>query len=209
MKEYHKIDSLFKRDMESPKKPLLVGHYTREEFSYLALNCWEFTEKVDGTNIRVMLGEDGVSFGGKTDNAAIPAPLVKRLQERFLPQAERLAETFPQGVCLYGEGYGPKIQNGGNYRKDQDFVLFDIRVGVWWLNRESMLAIANTLGLDVVPVVGIGDLRDAVALVSAGFTSQWGPFPAEGIVCRPSVELKARNGDRIITKLKHRDFSAV
>jgi hypothetical protein len=39
-----------------------------------------------------------------------------------------------------------------------------------------------------------------------GFSSTWGDFNAEGIVARPICELKSRNGERIITKLKHRDF---
>lgn len=33
------------------------------------------------------------------------------------------AEVFGCDACLYGEGYGAKIQKGGgNYRADQDFV---------------------------------------------------------------------------------------
>jgi len=32
---------------------------------------------------------------------------------------------------------------------------------------------------------------------------------AEGLVARPSVELRDRDGSRIITKIKHKDFSAV
>ena len=34
----------------------------------------------------------------------------------------------------------------------------------------------------------------------------FGGFLAEGMVIRPIVELKSRNGHRIITKLKHKDF---
>lgn len=39
-----------------------------------------------------------------------------------------------------------------------------------------------------------------------GFKSTWGDFQAEGIVARPSVELKNRAGERIITKIKCKDF---
>ena len=45
-----------------------------------------------------------------------------------------------------------------------------------------------------------------VDFVRHGFPSQWGDFTAEGVVARPKVELKTRNGARIITKLKHIDF---
>ena len=44
--------------------------------------------------------------------------------------------------------------------------------------------------------------------VKKGFISKWGDFQAEGIVARPQVELKARNGKRVITKIKNKDFTA-
>lgn len=208
MKEYHKIDTVFKRDIATKFKTLLMGDYSQEAFGYLANNEWVFTEKVDGTNIRVMIGADRkITFGGKTDNASIPAFLVSRLEVRFFPQIDRLAEIFPEGGCLYGEGYGPKIQKGGgNYRADADFVLFDVKVGDWWLQRDGIEDVAGKLALDVVPIIGRGTLADMIMMAQLGFKSTWGDFEAEGIVARPTVELKSRNGARIITKIKHKDF---
>lgn len=215
MPEYHKINTVFKRDPNNKNKTLLIGEYSEPEFAYLAANEWVFTEKVDGTNIRVMLGPsvEGAFnvpvFGGKTDNATLPAELVRRLQERFstTPARMLLREMFPDGGCLYGEGYGAKIQKGGgNYRADQDFVLFDVLVGSWWLERPNIEDVATKLGLDIVPIIGRGTLADMVEKTKAGFDSIWGPFKAEGIVARPAVELKTRAGHRIITKIKTRDF---
>jgi hypothetical protein len=138
--EYHKIQSIYKRDMTSKRKTLIEGEWTLPEFEYLAGNVWTFTEKVDGTNIRVIFKDGGITFGGRTEDAQIPAQLVARLNERFLPLAAKLAEVFPDGAAvMYGEGYGAKIQKGGgNYRADQDFVLFDVRVGQWWLQRAGL-----------------------------------------------------------------------
>ena len=110
MKEYHKIQTVFKRDPDTKFKTLIEGEYSLPAFGYLANNEWVFTEKVDGTNIRVML-TDKMAFGGKTDNAQLPAKLVERLYERFTE--EGLRQQFPDGVCLYGEGYGARIQKGG------------------------------------------------------------------------------------------------
>ena len=370
MSEYHKIQSIFKRDMTSKRKTLIEGDWTLPEFEYLAGNAWTFTEKVDGTNIRVVFKDSGVTFGGRTDDAQIPAKLVERLNERFLPLAAKLGEVFPDGAAvLYGEGYGAKIQKGGgNYRADQDFVLFDVlvfnavydtikscpehhallnatltdlislrgsvnpaitetlrkriqsgqqtssegrrstskpievqrhgrqqredatlkqssdsllsntnksfqtrtacapfaaaaatesvaeetpsrsaltiamqpdrseacsvqsvtpqftkpseichgstqqgctcKINKWWLQRADVGDVAQKLGLDMVPVIGEGTLHDAVAWAKRGIRSTWGDFEAEGIVARPKTELMTRAGQRLVAKIKCRDFAA-
>lgn len=211
--EYHKIQSVFKRDMSNKHKTLLEGQWTLPEFEFLQHNTWTFTEKVDGTNIRIeiqpgAMGAKNFHFNGRTDNAQIPAVLVKRLYERCDPLNEKLIEMFPEGnTVLYGEGYGAKIQKGGgNYRVDQDFVLFDVRVGPWWLQRADVEDVAGKLGMDVVPIIGEGTLHDAIARCRQGFHSRWGSFDAEGIVARPKTELVTRSGHRLITKIKLQDF---
>ena len=208
MKTYHKIQTVFKRDPETKFKTLLENDYSLPEFEYLKNNEWIFTEKVDGTNIRIMFQDGKITFGGKTDQAQIPNQLINKLNEKILPQLNKFIEIFNNTeVCLYGEGYGAKIQKGGgNYRTDQDFVLFDIKIGHWWLKREDVEDIANKLNLDIVPIIGSGSLEEMVEYVKTGFNSKWGNFKAEGIVARPKNELLARNGRRIITKLKHKDF---
>ena len=209
MSEYHKIQTVFKRDPETKYKTLLEGDYSLPEFEYLANNKWVFTEKVDGTNIRVYFRDGKVTFGGRTDRAQIPATLVERLNERFLSQVDQFRKVFNDAdVCLYGEGYGAKIQKGGgNYRPDQDFVLFDVMVGGLWLQRTDVEDVAAKMGLDVVPVVGVGTLPEMVEQAKAGIKSTWGDFQAEGYVARPATELKNRNGHRLITKIKCRDFA--
>jgi hypothetical protein len=211
MLPYPKIDTVYKRDPETRHKTLIIGDWSDDTFGYLANNRWAFTEKVDGTNIRVLIANKNVSpritFGGKTDNASIPATLITKLEATFFPLADKLMEIFPEGACLYGEGYGAKIQKGGgNYRQDQDFVLFDVLVGDWWLQRDAVLDIGTKLNIGVAPLIGYGTLHDMIEWTKNGFTSTWGNFKAEGIVARPEVELKTRSGHRIITKIKHKDF---
>ena len=127
---------------------------------------------MDGTNIRVIFKDGAVAFGGRTEDAEIPLPLLGRLNERFLPLATRLGEVFTDGAAvLYGEGYGAKIQKGGgNYRADQDFVLFDVRVGPWWLQRADVEDVAQKLGLDVGRFPGRGDRCEA----EGGTEHAWG-----------------------------------
>jgi hypothetical protein len=209
MSEYHKIQTIFKRDMSSPKKTLIDGEWTNPEFEYLAGNLWDFTEKVDGTNIRIILKDGSITFGGRTDSAQLPSPLIARLNDRFLTIAARnkMADVFSSGAVLYGEGYGAKIQkNGSQYRADQDFILFDVLVGNFWLRRDDVKDVAANIGLDVVPSIGEGTLHDAVRLAKEGIPSTFGDFESEGIVARPKTELRTRSGSRIIAKIKCRDF---
>lgn len=244
MEKYHKIQTLFKRDLDGSrtgkKGKMIRGEWTTPELEYLADNQWEFTEKVDGTNIRVHIRriEDTlfVEYGGRTDNAVLPKPLAERLRELF-PESSpsRRSESNRDAliglwmrehdltdVLLFGEGYGPKIQNGGNYRDDHSFVLFDVKIGDWWLLRKDVDDIASKLGVDSVPTIGHGTLHDAIDIVSSGITfeksgavkrwgsgtldSAWGSFAAEGIVARPVVPMFDRKGQRIITKVKSVDF---
>jgi len=209
MKQYPKIQTIFKRDM-SNKGKIMLDTFSSPEIGYLANNTWGFTEKVDGTNIRVMWKRgESRKFGGRTDNAQIPATLIERLEELFsLEKLDAAIISTVDALTLYGEGYGSGIQKGGGkYKPDGvDFVLFDVLVDEWWLKRNDVENVADSLGIDTVPTIGFGTLMTAVEIVKAGISSWWGDFPAEGLVLRPTVELKNRAGHRIITKIKHKDF---
>lgn len=247
MQEYDKINTIYKRDPKTKK--LLVGDWSTPEFEYLQNNRWEFTEKVDGTNIRVHFSryEDSidVTYGGRTDKAQIPPPLQFALHMMFgrashpgnRGKVDRLNDIGHMMVdhdinemTFYGEGYGPKIQSGEKYADAPKFVLFDVKVGPYWLESDNVYTLATTLDIPLVPVIGYGTLSDAIALVTCEqrgrrvvqwnaedevyekmtipekFTSTWGDFEAEGIVARPEVQMFDRKGNRIITKIKVRDF---
>ena len=209
MNEYHKILTVYTRDPETRYKYLIDGQFAKPEFEYLAGNNWVWTEKIDGTNIRVMWDGENVRFGGKSDKAQIPATLISELQNMFC--ADLLTQEYPDTpMCLYGEGYGAKIQKGGgDYIPDgQSFILFDIRIGDVWLERSNVEDIAGKLGIKTVPQVGYGSLNDAIELVRYGAMSDIAKVEriAEGIVARPASELLDRLGHRIITKIKYKDF---
>lgn len=208
MTKYHKIQTVFKRDPSTNHRTLIHGNFSLDEFSYLAPNNWEFTEKVDGTNIRLIWDGSSVEMRGKTDNAQLPNSLVLWLEENREKIEQGLVETFRacQDVVIYGEGYGPNIHGGGKYRPDASFVAFDILVEGIWLRQASVVDICQSLGIDTVPVIGYGTLYDMVEKAKTGFNSRWGNFLAEGIVARPIEQLFTRDGKRIITKVKCKDF---
>lgn len=196
-------------------RKFIIGEWSTPELKYLQDNQWMFTEKVDGTNIRIMYNGKECVFAGRSDNAQLPYNLVQKLDEYFKTeeQREKLSKIFPEeeglSVVLYGEGYGAKIQKGGgNYIPDGvDFVLFDVWINGIWLETGNVEDIAIKLGIDMVPLLEMGTLNEAIEMVKKGFKSKWGDFTAEGIVARPITGLLTRKGERIITKVKYKDFN--
>lgn len=204
--KYHKIQSLYKRDPDNKFKTFLDGQWAEPAFGYLKDVDWVWTEKVDGTNVRVIWDGERVTFGGRTDNAQMPAVLLGHLSAAFT--AELMAQHFgPTPAVLFGEGFGGKIQKGGaTYGQEQRFVLFDVWCDMW-LERANVVDVAaGQLLCPLVPEVGVGTLAEAVEYVKTAPKSKWGDFVAEGIVLRPKVELRTRRGHRVITKLKVKDF---
>ena len=208
MREYHKIETLFERDITGSKK-LIEGKFRSEAVEFLANNKWVFTEKIDGTNIRVYWNGHKVTFGGRTDRRQIPAHLVNKLNDLFAtPEVEELFEQKfgEKEVYLFGEGYGLKIQNGGLYRSDVSFILFDVMIGENYQPRKTVEEIAECFGIDAVPIVLKGTIQEGIDFVKTHPASTIGTAKMEGIVGRPEVELKDRTGKRVIVKIKAKDF---
>ncbi len=232
MKTYHKIENVWSR---SPDSNLLIPESWRTEaFSYLCDLDWEATEKVDGTNVRICYHDKGLDahysgdacaeqcwWTGKTDRAQLPGRLRLALEALFPEQTkhEQFRSAFyrsdpanagdPLEVCLYGEGYGPGIQKAGTlYGPEVRVVIFDVWVNGIWLQRADAVDVCNRLGLAYVPIIALAPLPELIDIVREGFDSFFSNcLKAEGVVARPLIELKDRRGNRIITKIKTRDFS--
>ena len=95
MKYYHKIETVFNRDVDGTKN-LVVGDWRDETVKFLSDCEWIFTEKVDGTNTVVYWDGHTVSFGGRTEKTQIPNELLEVLKATFgTNEAEELFEqTF-------------------------------------------------------------------------------------------------------------------
>lgn len=212
MKEYIKIETVFERDMDGSKK-LIEGKFREEAVEFTRNLLWEWTEKIDGTNIGVVWDGHSVSLQGRTERAQITASLVNRLNELF--GGETNEELFEQKfgetkVILFGEGFGNKIQKvGSQYIPDSvDFILFDVYLPDQdlWLKRDAVEDIAKAFGIRVVPIIFRGTIDDAVRFVKSKPMSTIGTAPMEGVVGRPHVELRDRMGKRLIVKVKTKDF---
>lgn len=206
--EYHKINTLFERD----RATFIVDPSKLKSSVLGTISEWDVTEKIDGTNIRVMLSEDGeVSFGGRTNAAQIPGDLVQHLMRTFQQDRMKAAmwvDGAPTKAVLYGEGYGPGIQKGGSlYRDTKGFILFDVLVGdKWWLDKAAVDDVAGKLGIEVVPYLGRMKLDQIVEHVRNPFASKIGTAISEGVVARPIETLFDKRGERVVIKLKTKDF---
>ena len=208
MKGYNKIETVYERDVNGTKK-LIEGKYRNEAVEFLANNKWAFTEKIDGTNIRIHWDGHRITFGGRTERAQIPSHLVNKLSEMFLNvETEELFEQKfgEKEVILFGEGYGVKIQNGGAYRSDVGFILFDVMIGNNYQSRESVEDIAKCFNLEIVPIIMYGTIQEAIDFVKTKPNSTIGIAKMEGLVGRPIIEMRDRCGNRIIVKIKVCDF---
>jgi hypothetical protein len=222
MRPYPSIPNVFQRNAETFK--LKLGEWSSPALAFAANGLWEATEKVDGMNVRVVFTGESTPpcVFGRTDKAHLTPAIVAAVQKQF--NVYRLLDKFPNAsyeapVVFYGEAYGGNINNGKQYRDDYGFILFDIVAKDRWLFRQSSVrAIANELGLSVVPVVMRGTLPQIVQYVTT--TVQQGRFNSvvagimgrfdtqmEGVVCRPTgCDLFDQRGERLICKIKARDF---
>lgn len=210
MTEYTKIETVFERDMNGAKK-LIEGKFRNETVEYLKDNQWICTEKIDGTNIGIVWDSHKVSYQGRTERAQIPAHLMNKLIELFggTVNEELFEQKFGEmQVILFGEGYGAKIQNGGNYRSDVSFILFDVYFPEQnlWLKRDAIEDIAQTFGIDAVPIIKECTIDEAVQFVKSKPKSTIGTANMEGLVCKPKVDMLDRMGRRLIVKIKVCDF---
>jgi hypothetical protein len=226
MQPYSKIDTIFERndkfrvDTTKLRRPV-----------YSCISTWVVSEKVDGMNARILFQRDFSGNGpdmlydvrGKTNNASIPPQLLAHCKElatnALYSVSAIMSEHNLDYLTLYGEGYGAKIQSGSRYRTDQGFILFDVGVGtrsdvgpdsMTYLSDEQVTKTADALNIPRVPIIAeemsIGGI---VELVSTGFASKAATdptLPAEGIVARTIEPLYDNRGERLIIKLKTKDF---
>lgn len=228
--EYPKLNSLWKREgwyfeqgqkngceYKAGRQSFIIGDYAQPEFPNIKL--WKVDEKVDGTNIRICFYRKSdqnliPSIHGRTDAAQLPCNLLSYLTSTFTWEA--FAKAFPDLlkeseflVWIFGEGYGPKIQSAGsNYRGDPGFIMFDVRVGNWWLKKEDIKEIAQKFSVPVVPDLGIMTEEQVIEFVKSKPLSlcSRNPQMMEGVVCRSEPLMLTRSGKPVMWKLKCKEF---
>lgn len=205
MNAYQKINTIFKRDI---KGRILENNWSLPELDYLKNNYWRVEEKFHGTNIRVIYDTEKLEFKGRTDRAVLQ-PIVSEMLKTTFDRIDLFKEKFGSiPVCIYGEAIGHKIQEMGDlYNKTgNEFILFDIKIGSTWVSRDELETTSKYLRVKIAPVYGYYTIPETIELIKTGLKSNQGDFLSEGVVLKLPVELNDNRGNRIITKLKHKDF---
>lgn len=234
--KYPSIENLYSAVIDEKGRPTSRGPengFQLEAFGQIAK--WNVEEKLDGTNVRIVFEENGfenrdadtwsLTFRGRTDKAVLPGGLQSWLQDRVehlslwdafarpVPvtdvhgEKQDLERTCVSPIILYGEGIGPKIQAAGaGYGGVQRFVLFDVLIGNTWLRRDDVEGVADTLGLEVAPLllqnVGLDQARGAVHSAMMQTMNEH----IEGVVLKTDPPLYDSRGRRVMAKYKVRDL---
>jgi len=224
--KYDKIETYYNRDRQfkvDETKPRL------REFALI--DKWAAWEKIEGTNTRIMLakGEKTTPFRGiygREEKSQFHPLAMKYLEDTFTVDNLKLGwdkadhEHGDYFYWIFGETYGPKIQKGGNYRKDISFRMFDAWVrdrgnplGGWWLQSKDLEALAKRMSIETAPFLGYKTIDEIVEYVKEGQVSKISleeggnpEYLMEGVVCRTTPQLYTRRGKRLMFKLKTKDF---
>jgi ATP-dependent RNA circularization protein (DNA/RNA ligase family) len=206
-KEYQKIGNVFKFD---EKFRTIVG--LNEPYETLKNIIWQGTEKIDGTNIRIHWDGHDIEIAGHTDKAQIPPKLDKYLNDLFMtPEMEYVFEQIfgESEAYIFGEGFGAGIQKSGGDYGDVGFIVFDVNIDGFDLNRVNTTDVANKLGLPSVPVCFEGTLDEAKSYVAEHHMStlNGGKHEMEGLVLVPrDIQLYDKKHHLIKCKCKYRDM---
>lgn len=232
---YEKILAPFVRD-DAKSNYVNEKKWSRPEFEFLKDVKWIWTQKIDGTNLNIVWDGERISYLGHTDKTQWNERSKNYIESVFCtPEAETIFEQLygdkPVTVSMelvskdFNQNYG---------HPDGYCYVYDVRngkTGKCW----ERLAVDNFVkafdpenkNIDVVEILLEGNIKTAVEWVKEAkkfnptndseakkgnrfecgvIRNPLGAYPIEGLVGRPAVELYNSKGERVITKVKCKDF---
>ena len=209
MKKYPKISGLYPFNGELKQFDAIDGCADRN-VELLKNHMWLWSEKVDGTNIRLYWDGYDLYLKGRTDKSQFSADQEEYLLDNVATDALKhlIEQMFKEKeVYIYGELHGKNIQKVGKlYSEDYQFRVFDIEIDGIWLERHDVQDLCGQLGLKHVPYILEGTIGDAEDWVMENKFSTFSDAPLEGLVGIPVGGFLDRQGKRIAVKVKYRDL---
>lgn len=221
---YHHIDAPTKQDnayWEKNHVRILSATCKEETFrdplvAMLSHQIWTTRRKLDGANLRVQWNGEQVLWNGKTNNFVCNNNLRKYMQETF-PE-EIFEERFGRSpiVTIFGEHMGPKVQ-GNELGLDKDeIIIFDVNINGFWQEKDNVREIAKYFNCRTCydfmeydngknSIIDMNKetftLNELILAVASGLLQKW-----EGVVATPTVECRNQRGERVIVKVKTKDY---
>lgn len=212
MSKYPKIQTLYLRKEAKKGKAsaLKIGEYACDEFANI--KYWTVTEKIHGTNLRIIWKDRKLTFKPKSDNGKFQGTFKEDYLDKIKDNLQfKLNKFFDnKNVVIYAEACGGNIQDIGKaYSTNYKLVVFDIKIGYWWLNYEKIKMVCDNLGLKCVPLISYFLSIDAIE----GYVKDYPDsifakekVEMEGIVATSYPLMLFRRGNPIKFKLKCNDY---
>ena len=116
-------------------------------------------------------------------------------------------------ITVFGEGYGGKQQGmADTYGPDLKFVAFEVNINGQWLEVPKAHNVCDKLGLEFVhyekgpaSMAWVDSQRDKHSTQAIRNGMGEGKM-SEGVILRPTIELRLKDGRRLMAKHKHPDF---
>lgn len=226
---YDKILAPLARDT-AKSKYVDIMKFSRPEFEMLANVKWNWTLKIDGSNVNVIWDGERVSYVGHTEKTQFNDRTKKFLDETFCTsEAETVFEDLygEQPVKISMEFVSKDMNQNYGYVDGAVFVfdIFNGSTGKVWTSEETLDAFVSKFegsNVFVAPFIGYMNIWNAIDVVKAyeviwnRHPEKWksedkiknplGPYVIEGLVGRLPYELFDNNGNRVITKVKCKDY---
>ena len=205
---FQKIKAPFGR--KSPKDRMVDESVVSLKWveAFKGMKFWA-SEKIDGTSVGIKWDGERISFIGHTDKSQFNPRYLEYLQNRFgTPEFESCVEMIfgDKPAIIYGEGIS-KDYNVHYGFPEGEFIMYDIQFDNGkFAERDVVYEVANKLDIKM-PFEAQMTLDEAIEYVKARPQSVLNSeYKMEGLVLRPMVELYLNNGERVITKIKVKDF---
>lgn len=213
---YHHIDAPTVQDdewgKEHKQRKLVVPKEGQDEayrsplLAYLANVDWVYSRKIDGANLRVQWDGEEALWNGKSDKFVCGAELTEYMNNTFLEEIFEEKFGRDRRVLLFGEHMGPKVQGNELVLKKDEFILYDVNIDGTWLSSFDVIEVARYFNVrnifSFMPHGMLADtLNNLIKRVADGEFKDW-----EGIVARPAVEMRDQKGQRVIVKIKNKDY---
>jgi len=182
-------------------------------------NCkYSIREKVDGANVQFFFQKGKKMEVGKRssflkeEDSFYDIWSVVARNDSILQRFQDFVDAGDFKLRVYGELFGPAIQNRVDYGPIKNILFFDIELDGQMVSQQKFEEIMKLLNLEdeMVPLVGYADSLTEALNFSCDFDSKViakENNPAEGIVIKPyEKEYTMGNGSRFLLKKKSEKF---